>query len=282
MIAALFFLLIFQTDSVITLTVESAAELFSRGTSIAMLADGAIAAVDQGKNSVITVSRRNDIISTVGGKGFGNDAFDMPTDVCSSFLLDLYVVDYNNRRVLRFDKQLNVIQTLNEENNNQLSGRFKPIACAVSAQGDLYVLEQDHSLVAVFNARGQFIREIGSFNASHRTLIGPKDIVISPADEVFVLDKEKIIDYDIFGNILSVIELEKGFEPTSLSFGNNSLIVTSPDRIIILPLGSGRSLSITKASLIGSAATESFADAMVDGSKCIILTQKTLYRCLLP
>ncbi len=282
MIIAFVLFFLFQSDSVITVTVESSAALFAKAVSAVMLADGNIAVVDQGINSILTISPRNEVVSTVGGKGLSGDAFDLPTDICSSFLLDLFVVDHNNRRVLRFDKHMNVVQTYSEENIDKRAGRFQPIASAVTAQGDIFILEQDQKRVAVFNSRGQFVRDLGTFNGSVHALAEPKDIVISPDENVFVLDKNRIVIYDIFGNVLTVRELGPGVEPTSIAFGNRSLIITAPDCIRIVPLDSNPSFSIRRSSLIGAEVNEPFVDAVISGSSCIILTQFVIYRCILP
>ncbi|MFZ4621083.1 MAG: NHL repeat-containing protein [Bacteroidota bacterium] len=282
MITACILFILFQADSVITMTVESAAKLFTKAVSASMLADGHIAVVDQGTNSVVIVSPRNEVVSSVGGKGFGGDSFDLPTDITSSFLLDLYVADLNNRRVVRLDHRLNVVQTLREENIDRRAGSFQPTASAVTAKGDLCIVERDHKRITVFNSQGQFIRDVGTFNGSAQKLIDPVDIVVTPDDEIFVLDRHKVVNYDIFGNILSVIELEQGFEPVAISYGNRSVIVTSSDRIIVFPRDTNHQFSIQKRSLIGESVKDSFTDVMVTDSSFIIITQSSLYRCILP
>jgi hypothetical protein len=281
MVTALLLFMFFQADSVCTVVVESSAALFRKGTSMTVLADGMLAVVDQGNNTVNIISPANKITASVGGKGFGSDAFDLPSDISSSFLLDLYAVDQNNRRVLRFDNHLNIVQSIGEEQTGQRIGTFQPIASAVTLQGDLYVLERDHKRVAVFNSRGQFLRDFGALNGSRRILTDPRDIAISGNDEIFVLDRERVLRFDIFGNLLSQYDLVSETSPTAVALGNNSVIVTFPERIVIIPLDTTAPKVITRGSFLGEKVTDAFTDAYLSGATCLILTTKSVIRCIL-
>ncbi len=280
MATALLLLMFFQADSLCTLIVESSASLFRKGISMTVLADGAIAVVDQGTTTVSIVSLNNSVSAMVGGKGFGSDAFDLPSDISSSFLLDLYLVDQNNRRVLRFDKQLNMIQSIDEDQVGQRTGAFQPIASAVSSQGDLYVLDRDQKRVAVFNSRGQFLKDFGTLNGSSRILSDPRDIAIGDNDEIFVLDNDRVLRFDIFGNLVTRYDLDPDGESTALSFGNSSVIVTSPKQIVIFPLATGVPKIISGTSFIGETVNDTFTDVYLSGEACIILTASSILRCL--
>ncbi len=280
MTTALLLLMFFQADSLCTLIVESSASLFRKGISMTVLADGAIAVVDQGTTTVAIVSSNNSVSAMVGGKGFGSDAFDLPSDISSSFLLDLYLVDQNNRRVLRFDKQLNMIQSIDEDQVGGRAGAFQPVASAVSSQGDLYVLERDQKRVAVFNSHGQFLKDFGTLNGSSRILSDPRDIVIGDHDEIFVLENDRVLRFDIFGNLLSRFDLDPGLDPTSVAFGNSSVLVITPKQIVVIPLTTGIPSVITSSSFIGANITDSFSDAFLSGQACVILTATSIIRCI--
>lgn len=279
MITALLMFIILQSDSVNTLIVESSAVLFRKGSSLTVQADGTLAVVDQGSNTLSLVSAANTVTATVGGKGSGNDSFDLPSDVSSSFLLDLFLVDQNNRRVLRFDKQLNVVHMVGDDQTVSRTGMFQPVAAAVSSRGDLYVLERDQKRVAVFNSRGQYLHDFGTLNGSRRILSDPRDIAISASDEIFVLDNDLVLRFDIFGNMLAQYELTSESVPVSLSIGNNAVIVTSSDLIAIIPVDTGVPTMITRSSIIGENVTDNFVDTYLSGETCIILTTHSIIRC---
>ena len=282
MIITLLTFFLFQSDSIQTVIVESSAQLFRGAFSISAAAGGRLFVIDQSTNTLNEISKDNTVAKTIGGKGWGNEEFDLPTDVASSFLLNIFVVDANNRRVQRYDKQLNYAQSYDEQVLAKLSGRFQPISAATSIQGELFILEKDGKRVIVIDQRGIFHREIGTFNETGGKLIDPKDIDISSANEVCVLDRHSVKIYDSFGNYLRIIALSPQEAWKTISISGTSMIVTSSSRIEIISINTGKRITILPGSIMGAQVTETFSDAVVQDSTLIILTPTTLYRCSFP
>ncbi|MFA5833702.1 MAG: NHL repeat-containing protein [Bacteroidota bacterium] len=282
MIALTFIFLLVQPDSIQSIIVESSQQLFQKATSISAAPDGKVFVIDQSSNSLYVISQQNSILKTLGGLGWGNDAFDFPTDISSSFLLDILVVDANNRRVQRYDKNFNYIQTYDENILPQSSGRFQPIATATSNQGDLYILDNDGRRVITVNSRGQFEREFGTFADSKGRLIDPRDITVTAENEVIVLDGKTVIIFDRFGNYVRSIKLSSKESWKTINVSGRELIISSSSRIELINLDMNTSITIKHQSLIGSKVEEPFSDALIQGSILIILTQTTLYRCSFP
>lgn len=239
---------------------------------------GSVYIVDQHKQSLYHYSLTNQIYTSIGGHGWGNYEFDTPTDVASSFLLDIFVTDFNNRRIQRFDKNLNYIQTYDEQTLPSSVGRFQPRACAISTQGDLFVVELDGKRILKFDKRNQLVKEFGAFADGAGMVTDPKDIAISQADEVFVLDKSKIIGYDIFGNYLRTLPLPQA-EWNNIQVSGKRLLATSSDRIAMYSLDTDKMTIVTRDSIIGIPSQEQFVDATLYGENLLVLTIASLYFC---
>ncbi len=268
-----------QFDSLQTLVVKSSQTLFSKAVSLSTGIDGSIYVIDQNANTLNAVSTQNMIIRSVGGKGWGSETFERPSDVTSTFLLDILVADANNMRVQRYDHQFNFVRTYDGSESGAES--FRPAAASTSAQGDLYILDKDGKRVVVLNTRGMMLRDIGSFKDSKAKLNDPKDIAVSSDDNVLVLDGHVVHLYDIFGNVIRSIKLGAN-DWQSLSISHDVLLVTAPDRIALIDLRSDRRSYISTESVMGAVITEPFSDAVLQGSDFILLTQTTLYRCSFP
>lgn len=280
MLIALMICFFVQSDSVQTVVVESSVKLFQKAVSIAALQDGKLLIIDQETNTLNVVGKRNGIERSIGGQGWGNEALDYPTDVGSSFMLDMFVVDYNNRRVQRFDKRLHFIQSYNDQTVD-FSGRFQPIACAVSQQGELFILDADNNTVIKLSARGRVERSFGTFKDAKHSILNPKDISVSPNNDVCVLDGSRVLVFDIYGNIQRTITLSTNKEWKTISISGNILVVTSSDEIRIIDLTRSLQLTISADSLIGVTVADPFSDAMISDNRILILTKTTLYRCSL-
>ncbi|MEW5797770.1 MAG: NHL repeat-containing protein [Bacteroidota bacterium] len=215
---------------------------------------------------------------SIGGHGVGNYEFDTPTDVSSSFLLDVYVTDFNNRRIQRFDKNLNYIQTYDETTlSGEIKG-FQPRACALSSQGDLFIIDMDGNRILKLDTRGRFAGEFGTYKDGAGMVTEPKDIAVSSSDEIFVLDKSKIIVYDRFGNYLRTISLP-ATEWKNIHASDQMLVATAPDQIFLRSLADEKQTTLTRSNITGISSNEQFVDAVFMKDKLILLTVTTLYYC---
>lgn len=278
---ALFLLLLFsQSDSIIIAVVESQRNIFKSALCLSATPGGKLFVVDQFQQMLIQVAEKGEIEKKIGGQGWGNYEFDGPTDVSSSFLLDIYVTDYNNRRIQRYDSRLNYVQTI-DENSLQSVGRFYPKACALSSLGDLFVVETDGKRILKLNKRFQLEHEFGTYKDGAGALTAPKDIALSRADEIYVLDANRITVYDIFGNYLRAIALPEG-DWKSIQVLGETVIAVSPRLIVMFVSDGSERQLLAHASIIGISSDEDFADALLLNGKLIVLTPTTLYRCSLP
>jgi hypothetical protein len=218
----------------------------------------------------------------IGGAGWGDYEFDTPTDVCSSFLLEVYVTDRNNRRIQKYDKDLNYIQTYNEQTISKLEGRFYPLACATSSRGDLFVIETDGVRILKINKRNQVESEFGTYRDGAGKLFDPKDITISSADEIFVLDNASVKVFDLYGNYVRSIPLSNTEQWKNIHVSGQVLIVTSSHFIKFIQLDSSSDSQIEKVSVEGFDELEDFQDAAISNDHLYILTATALYRCTLP
>jgi len=266
---------VYQNASVV---VESSITLFANAVSFSLSVEKNLFIVDQDNNTLSVVSANNSIVETLGGRGWGTESFDTPTDITSTFVLDIFVVDYSNRRIMRFDKNLHFAQIYNHSSIG-VDERFRPIACGISRQGDMFIVDVDANRVIRTNSRGQMTGEFGSLGVPNSTLSRPKDIAVSRDDEVMVLDKSNVLIYDRFGNYASTIELPKDTDWKSISLTDSGIVATSSSQICILNRLNGESRIVNKTSIIGASIKEPFSDALLVQNTLNILTASSLYRC---
>ena len=259
-----------QTASVV---VDHTFGEFLNAVSLSVNAAGQVYVLDAGKNELSQFSPKGDAVKTIGGRGWGDLEFDSPTDVSANFALDVYVADYNNRRVQRFDKGMNFVQSITADNIvPTLSGSFYPRAAALSAQGELFVVESDGRRILKFDPAQHLVQEFGSFNAGAGALVAPIDILVTPDGKVFVLDDKRIVEYDTYANYVASIALDSLQNPLSLNLGPHGLLVSTPNAIRGYSYDGVRQFDITHQGLIGSESDDEFRDAVMIGSALYILT----------
>src|SRR4030065_1455900 len=161
---------------------------FSLASAFSITASGFIYIADDGDDSLIKLDTLGNIIKEIGGYGWGEPAFDTPSDIIANSL-NVYVCDKQNHRVQAFDKDLNFISELSTRERDNPEERFGyPLSCALSSMGDLYVLDSEIIRVLNFDLFGNFIQNFGGFDWGIFSLKNPKKLAVNSDNSVLVLD----------------------------------------------------------------------------------------------
>jgi len=128
--------------------------------------------------------------------------------------IDLYVADYGNHRVQRFDRNLNYVSTLFTRDDPDPMKRFGyPSGVALSRLGELFILDGENVRVLKVNRANVVERTFGGIDAGRGRLRAPSDIVVGPGDRVYVVDRGRVVVFDTFGNyVRELMPLDEGGE----------------------------------------------------------------------
>ncbi len=173
---------------------------FSRPHAAAFDNSGNLYVVDSGNDRVIKFSAQGDSLACVSGSGFGDTQFESPDGIAVTGT-DVYVADYGNHRIQRFNRNLDYMATLYTRDDPNDDKRFGyPKGVAVSSQGDLFVLDGENIRIMKVNAFNVIQQNFGSLDAGAERLISPAQITIDANDVLYVLDDGVIKMFDIYGN----------------------------------------------------------------------------------
>jgi DNA-binding beta-propeller fold protein YncE len=192
--------------------------------------NGTIYILDADENKVSLFTNLQNAPITIGGFGWSSSSFDKPTGVATDGV-NIYISDFGNHRIQRFDRDLNYISSLSTRDTSDVISRFGyPLDVALSEFGDMFILDGENIRVMKFNAQGSFERSFGDINAGKGKLQNPIRLIATNS-RIFVGDKNKVIVFDYFGNYLGsigegIINNLNGF--TMLT---NGLLVASNDTI---------------------------------------------------
>jgi sugar lactone lactonase YvrE len=142
---------------------------------------------------------------SVGGYGWTSTTFDKPTGFATDGL-NLYVSDYGNHRLQRFDRNLNFISSFATRDTSVVEARFGyPLGVALSRLGDLFVLDGENLRVVKFVGNVRFERSFGDIDDQRSRLRQPQKILVGPNDQVYVLEPDRLLEFDYFGHYLRTI-----------------------------------------------------------------------------
>lgn len=205
--------------------------------AIAVNARHDIYLADVALNRILRIDSTGHLLREVGGFGWNPLQFDRPLDIWAGNALDVFVADYNNHRIQRFDRALNFVTTIDNDpaRDERLQFGF-PVAVTYSRFGELFIVEQEHRRLVKFDGAGRPTASFGDYDWGAGTLREPVALAISPQDEVFVADvaRRAVIRFDYYGNFLQEILLDSIAQPIALAAGNSELCLLAGQPLQLL------------------------------------------------
>jgi len=202
------------------------------GTRLDVDINGNIYVLDANRNLLTLSNGDFTLHKEVGGAGWENDQFDKPQGIWARNGIDVFIADYGNHRVQRFDRGLNYISTFSTRESAIPDERFGyPRDVAVSRLGDLFICDGENARIVKVNRFSKVERSFGGFDAGAGRLLRPSELEVGPKDRVYVLDMARVMVFDNFGNF--VHELLPGLfrAPQTLFADNNGIVILDADTL---------------------------------------------------
>ena len=189
---------------------------------------------DMDKNEIYKFDNSGRQISSIGGYGWDIEAFDEPIDIFAT-PLNIYVTDKNNNRIQIFDRELNFLSLFKTHENEAQEFSFSyPTCAAISTNGDLLILDSDNSRILKYDLNGNYLQQIGNYDAGSYKLNDPVKFSISRDGRIFVLDGNEIFIFDQFGTGISKIRISE--DVNNISIYDFNLTLTSDKKIFTIDL----------------------------------------------
>jgi DNA-binding beta-propeller fold protein YncE len=207
--------------------VDTIARDFNKASAVTVDPKGIIFVADEGTNEIIKLAPDGKILLRVGGYGWTTTALDQPRDIISPNGIDVYVADYGNHRIIRFDRNLNIVSLIPPEDKNSAVNRLfgYPLSIALSSLGRLFILDGENKRLLQIASPNRIERSIGGIDAGKGRLKNPQKTRLNSKNNIFVQDGNKIIAFDVFGNYLRSFGKEVFKALRTFAVNDNNLFV---------------------------------------------------------
>jgi hypothetical protein len=208
--------------------------------------------LDRGTSLLRQYGPDRKLLHEVGGQGWEGERFDRPAGLWARNGIDVYVADYGNHRVVRLDRALAFVSSLSTRDSDNPEERFGyPTDVALSRLGELYICDSENSRVLRVSRQNTVTGTFGDFGGGLGRLTQPREIEVSPADVVYVLDNKRVVMYDVFGNFTGVLADGLLNEPRALWSDQQGIMVVDGEMLYCFD-GHGRPLcSVMLTSAVG-------------------------------
>lgn len=255
---------------------------FQRATRLTTNPQGWVYVDDEERNLVLLIRDDKSTPASVGGYGWTSTTFDRPTGLATDGL-NLYVSDYGNHRLQRFDRNLNFISSFATRDTSFVDARFGyPMGVALSRLGDVFVLDGENLRVTKYVENMRFERSFGDFDDQRSRLRQPGKILAGPDDHIYVLEPDRLLEFDYFGHFIRsigerIFEDARGFclVPSGVIVVSESVLFWFNDRgELVRSFSSGDLQSKSPLGVMEDVATA--------GDRLFILTSHQLHTFQLP
>jgi DNA-binding beta-propeller fold protein YncE len=246
---------------------------FNDASSFYITSGGILYVTDAGTDEIYKIDTLGNVLKSTGGYGWDNGQFDNPADVFAN-PLSVYACDKNNHRVERFDKDLNFVSSLYTRNSDTTEERFGyPLSCALSQQGDLYILDSENKRIIKFNLFGNFVQNFGGFDAGSFSLNNPLQLAVANNNNIFVLDNNYIVVFDQYGNGITKIKTKENLKSIRIIF--NNLKLTTEDCVFYANLNLP-DFTLSKINLFGINKINDITSSLIFNKTLYVLTKKDI------
>ncbi len=210
----------------------------SQPQAIAIDPGGSLYIVDTGNNRIVKFNNKGEYVFTLGGFGWETEQFDRPLDITAKSGLEIFIADFNNERIERYDNKLNYISSFYSEETFLTNLQFGfPSSVDVSAQGELFICDNENNRILKLNTLGEPVVSFGDFNWGDGQLEHPAKIEISPGNLIYVSDQSanRVVVFDYFGNYVSKFGKDFLSKPQGMTWFQNKLFVADSgnDRLAV-------------------------------------------------
>jgi DNA-binding beta-propeller fold protein YncE len=186
-----------------------------------------------------------------GGPGWENGRFDQPSGLWARNGIDVYVADYANHRIQRFDRALSFVSVLSTRESENANERFGyPGDVTLSRLGEMYVCDTENGRILKVGSRNTVELTFGGFGGGAGRLHSPQQVEIGVNDQVYVLDPPRVLIYDSFGNYLSALPDGILKRPSILFADERGCVVVDGDTMVCFDGSNRLTLSLLVSQLL--------------------------------
>lgn len=235
--------------------------------------------LDKENHKLFKFNSQNKFQKEIGGIGWGQLNFDTPVAVDASYGLNIFVSDYYNNRIQRFNRNLEFISSLSGESFKSTNIHFgRPSFLAVDRFSNLYFYDSENKNIMKITFNGLQVKDVRIIG-DYRLVPDPIQFAITNDDKLYVLESNKISVYDSWGTFLHSLQLETPQSVRAFCLSEKEIYIVIGDEMIIINHTGELLNKINIAEYFQLPSSNRIADVKIFQDRLHFLTNKMILVC---
>jgi hypothetical protein len=147
-----------------------------------------------------------------------------------------------------------------------------PLDVANSKTGAFYILDGENYAVARGTNFSRIDARFGGVDAGDGRLRAPVAMSVGPNDALYVLDQDRVVVFDAFGNLTAILAEGAIAQPRGLWVDESGVWIALTDALLCLALDGRVIHKWTKENIAFARPAEEFRDVALVGGRLLLLT----------
>ncbi|MCZ7558587.1 MAG: NHL repeat-containing protein [Bacteroidia bacterium] len=246
---------------------------FTSAHAIVMDQFGDVYVSDAGSSMLRKFSIKGALLAEIGGHGWDVTQFDQLRGIDASLGVAVYAADRGNRRIVRLDRNLNVVASLGTEDAALDVGY--PIDVAASSFETLFILDGENARVLAVNGFSSVARSFGGIEAGEGRLRNPVALAQAGSERLYVLEAERVVVFDLFGSYRFQFGSGQLRDARGIAVSDDRVAVVLPDALLLYSHEGSLLAKFDTTRLALASAGQEFRDIAFGRDFLLILTERT-------
>lgn len=235
--------------------------------------------LDKEYNKLLKYNSQYQFQKEIGGIGWGQLNFDTPLAVDATYGLNIFVSDFYNNRIQRFNRNLEYISSFSTESFHSSNYRFgRPSILAVDRFSNLYVYDSENKKIIKTTFEGLRVKDIRVIG-DYSLVPHPIQFALTNDDIFYVLETNKISIYDNWGTHLNTILFEISQPVRAFCLSEKEIYIVT-DNVLFIYNQSGKHLNkININDYFNLPSSSRINDVKIFQNRLHLLTNKMILVC---
>jgi DNA-binding beta-propeller fold protein YncE len=248
---------------------------FTEAEALSLDQFGNVYVVDGNRSTVLKFDLHGTLLAEVGGSGWDDTQFDRPTGIDAGLGIAVYVADYGNNRITRFDRGLHFTASLGGDDAAADPGFGYPLDVLNSSFEQLFVLDGENNRVLSLSGFNRVTQVFGGMESGEGRLSEPVALALDGSRHLYVLESGRVAAFDLFGNFLFHFGSDQFSDAQGISVHKGRVLVVTPDALHQYATDGEFLHTVTREQMVLAGECGEFRDATYTAPFLLLLTERS-------